>query len=500
MGTMRPRYLLVTILSMFGCGDDGGGKTPDAAPMPDGIDYSIGEHPQLAQACSDSLADVYTLPSDLPVMDDSHRGDVFRCAIAEKLTVPEIKAQIEADNMPYTNTTAGTINSGFWTYRFAYRTQRNTVGTTRAEGDVAAVLLVPAKPLDGAPLIVVGHGSVGFAPQCAPSKLDLKAPISDEDYPPMLYRLAGYGFTVIMTDYTGFSFDQTPGYFNAEDEAHAVLDATRAAAKLLPSPPAKVVLLGHSQGGHAMLSAQSYVDSYGMTGELAAVVGLAPFWSSMSLFAAASTPLAGLTTQNDVNSILYAMTYAYAAGELREPGTGLDVFQTAKRTAAKEVINGAECYAAAKLQAIGATPADFFDATYIDTVGNKCAANLSGPDCSDPLAAEWRSRWISDRPPIDATSTAPVLLIFGGEDTFVTPGRAACARNKINVDLAAVSGATTEVTLCTSVNANHRNIVRTKDVDYVVQWIAAKAGIGSAPPQCTPFPSSQLCAQPPFEH
>ena len=49
-------------------------------------------------------------------------------------------------------TIPGTINSGFWTYRFGYRTQRNTVGTTRAEGDVSAVLLVPAKPLDGAPL------------------------------------------------------------------------------------------------------------------------------------------------------------------------------------------------------------------------------------------------------------------------------------------------------------------------------------------------------------
>ena len=49
----------------------------------------------------------------------------------------------------------------------------------------------------------------------------------------MLYRLAGYGFTVIATDYSGFIPGQDPGYFNAEDEAHSMLDATRAAAKIL---------------------------------------------------------------------------------------------------------------------------------------------------------------------------------------------------------------------------------------------------------------------------
>jgi len=489
----RSLSLLFAAPLIIACGDDG--NSP-ADAQPDAVDYTIGDHPALAMACADSVADVYTLPAGLPAMDDTRRGDVVRCAKSEKLTVPEIKAQITAYNTNYMNTTEGTINSGFWTYRITYRTQRNTVNTARAEGDAVAVVLLPAKPLDGAPLVVFGHGSVGFAPKCAPSHLDLGAAVADEDFPPMLYRLAGYGFTVISTDYSGFSFGQEPGYFNAEDEAHAVLDATRAAAKLLPSPPAKVALIGHSQGGHAVLAAQSYAKSYGLSGQLVGVATLAPFWSSLSLFATATTAAAQLKTATDVGSILYSMTYLYAAGELREPGTGLNVFQTAKQAAAKEVINGAECYDAAKMQALGAAPADFFDPTFVQDVGYLCATNLAGSDCTSALGLKWKPRFQEDRPAIDAMS-APITLFFGGMDTFVPPSRAACARNKINADLG--TGATTQVQYCYDSKATHRSMVRAAPMDYLVQWIAAKGGAGTEPAACTPFSMNETCSVPPHE-
>lgn len=478
-------------LLVSGCGDDPA-VTPDAAP--DAIDYSIGEHPELAMPCTDAQADVFTLPSGLPAMDDSHRGDVFRCAISEKLTIPDIRAQIEAYNEGYPTATPGIVQSGFWTYRVAYRTQRNTIGTARAEGDTAATLIIPAKPIPGAPLVVAGHGSVGFAAQCAPTRLDLSGPVQDQDYPPMLYRLAGYGYTVIAPDYAGFSYGQTPGYFNAEDEAHAVLDATRAAAKLLPAMPTKVVFVGHSQGGHAMIAAQAYAKSYGMEGELVGVAAFAPMWMSMSLWAAATTPAAGLTTANDVNSILYAMAYAYSAAELRE-GTGLQVFQAAKAAAAKEVLNGAECYDKPKMMALGATPADFFDTDYVSMVGGACAlqGNCTGSETT------WKAWWAQDRPAIDAMG-APILAVFGGMDTTVTVSRAACARKKLDADLAAVTGATTKVTYCLSSKASHRDIIRSPDVDYVNEWIAAKAGIGAEPASCAELAAGGICGQPPNDY
>src|SRR5690242_17962997 len=103
MVVMSARKLsLLLALSISGCGDDAQ-TTPDAKP--DAIDYSIGEAPPLAQPCTDSIGDLYTVPSGLPAMDDTHRGDVVRCTVTEKLTVPEIKAQIAAYNANMFNTT-----------------------------------------------------------------------------------------------------------------------------------------------------------------------------------------------------------------------------------------------------------------------------------------------------------------------------------------------------------------------------------------------------------
>ncbi len=505
---MRIRSFSLLSLAVLGCGGGGDpGVTPDAAE-----DYTLGEHPQLAMACDDTLADVYKLPTGLPTMDDSHRGDVFRCAKSEKMMVPEIKAQVEAFNgndfnshPPFENTSPGIIKSGFYTYRIAYRTTRATNPSGRPEGDTAAILLVPAKPIDGAPVIVFGHGSTGFAEKCAPSRLDLSAPVSDQDYPPQLYRLAGYGYTVIAPDYAGFSYGQPPGYFNAEDEAHAILDATRAAAKILSPAPTKYAFVGHSQGGHAVLSAHSYAKAYGMAGELVGVATMAPYWFSLSGFAAITSDAADyMTTKPDqVGSILYAMTYAYSAGEMRAPGTGLSVFKPSKQAAAKEVINGAECYDAAKMQALGTRPSEFFEDDYVTTVAYSCAANGFTMSCpavtpTPPAsgdAATWKARWIEDRPPIDPKG-APILAMFGSKDTFIKPGYAKCAVERFTKDLQA-PGATTTVQYCVNNLAQHRDIIRGPDVDYINQWIAARAGAGPEPTPCPEFTSSLPCYAPP---
>lgn len=492
---MIARKLSLISLTLLGCGDD-------PKIMPDAEDFTLGEAPQLAMPCNDQASDIYAPLPTLPAMDDSHRGDVFRCAVTEKLTVPEVKSQIEAYNENKFNTTfanlaPGNVKSGFWSYRIAYRSTRNTVNGTRAEGDMGAILLIPAKPLEGAPLVVFGHGSVGFAQKCAPSNLDLSAPVSDQDYPPMLYRLAGYGYTVIAPDYAGYGWGQTPGYFNAEDEAHAVLDATRAAAKILPTPHTKVAFVGHSQGAHAMISAHSYAKAYGMSGELVGVATLAPYWFSLGAFAAVVTAAGGLETADpaDTTSILYAMTYAYAAGELRDPGHGLDIFVAAKRDGAKEVINGAECYDRPKMVALGATPSDFFEPSYVMDVGYNCAG-FPFPSCGDPgdPADVWKQRWAEDRPQIDPNG-APILAVFGKKDTFIKPGRGACAREKFTRDLA--SGGTTKIEYCFNDEAQHRDIIRGPDVDYLNEWIAAKAGIGAAPGACPEFPAALPCETPP---
>lgn len=455
---------------------------------------TLGTAPTLAMPCSDQVADVYNLPGNLAPMDNSHRGEIFHCAVAESMTAAKVDAQLTAYNQNWPNAEAPDVPSGFWTYRVAYRTLRNTPtgGGTPAEGDTAAFLLVPEKPIAGAPLVVFAHGSNGIAPKCAPSLLDLSSPAQDIDYPVSLMRLASYGYTVIAPDYSGYQYGEEPvGYFNAEDEAHAVLDATRAAANLLPSPPDKVVIVGHSQGGHAALSAHSYAKAYGLTGTLVGVATFAPLENSMSLWAAATTPAAGLTTANDVSTILYAMEYAYSAGALRgDPGGGLAVFQSAKQQAAKDTILGGDCYDQTKLQALGAMPSDFFDMDYVNNVGFSCAASplnlppdytgcTMAPSTPAGDAPLWLSRWKQDRPALDPMGP-PILIWLGGKDASNRPGFAECAREKFTKDLMA-PGTTTTIKYCFDADAVHRDIIRRAPADYVNQWIAARAGVGAEP-------------------
>jgi pimeloyl-ACP methyl ester carboxylesterase len=381
----------------------------------------------------------------------------------------------------------------------AYRSLRNTPtgGGTPVEGDSVAILAIPEHPLAGAPLVVFAHGSVGIAPKCAPSLLDLSGPASDQDYPISIMRLAGYGFTVIAPDYAGYSYNQAPvGYFNAEDEGHGVLDATRAAANLLTTMPNKVVFVGHSQGGHGALSAQSLAKSYGMKGTLAGVALFAPLWTSMSLWAAGTTSAGMLSTDADFVSVLYTMEYNYSAGELRDPGHGKDVFQAAKAQAAVDAMYAGECYDKPRVMALGAATTDFYDPTFVNNAGFACAADTFSPmpDCSMAPAPTWKTRWAEDRPPIDDQS-APILIWFGGMDTTVKPGWAGCARDTLNGNLTS-GGATTTIQYCYDADAQHRDIIRRAPGDYVNQWIAARAGVGTDPAPCTPFPSTQACSEP----
>ena len=92
----RSLYLLFAARLFIACGDDG--NSP-ADAKPDAVDYTLGDHPALDDGVQPTRSPTSTrCRSGLPAMDDTHRGDVVRCAKSEKLTVPEIKAEITAYN------------------------------------------------------------------------------------------------------------------------------------------------------------------------------------------------------------------------------------------------------------------------------------------------------------------------------------------------------------------------------------------------------------------
>jgi hypothetical protein len=84
-------------------------------------------------------------------------------------------------------------------------------------------------------------------------------------------------------------------------------------------------------------------------------------------------------------------------------------------------------------------------------------------------------------------------------DGSVKPGFAQCERDRFATDLSG-TGATTTISYCYDAAADHRGIVHGSQPDYLNEWIAARAGIGSEPTPCTPFPSNITCATPPNDY
>ncbi|KIH91125.1 hypothetical protein SPBR_01792 [Sporothrix brasiliensis 5110] len=129
-------------------------------------------------------------------------------------------------------------------------------------------------PHGGWPVVTWAHGTTGIADQCAPTIND---PPSDADTRDKL--LGGWvrkGYAVVRTDYEGLG---TPGdhpYLIGPSEGRAVLDIVRAARQFDARISARVVIAGHSQGGHAALWAASLAPAYTPELDVRATIAFAP--------------------------------------------------------------------------------------------------------------------------------------------------------------------------------------------------------------------------------
>ncbi|HKA90045.1 MAG TPA: lipase family protein, partial [Haliangiales bacterium] len=448
--------LTLACFLLAACGDGSAG--PDAAP-PD-----AGSGTSLAIACNDSVANVYVKPSGLPAYDASHRGDVIRCAPLGKLARADIAAKLGG---------SAQITSGADVYAIAYRTGRIDAAV---EGVTSALAFVPDAPRapGAAPLVIYAHGTVGLADKCAPSKGD---PLGD------LARigLVGRGFVVVAPDYAGYGYGgPAPGWLSVNDQAHSILDGARAARQLFKAGvlTADNVIVGHSQGGHAVLGAQAVAKDYGVA--LKGVVAFAPVWFPIRTFAAVPF-LYGPSAYPDAYA--FAFLYFYGHGELLDGvGHGGDIFRADKRAAISATVAG-ECLGAVVdyARTAGTMGSDVYDQTFLDGIVT-CAALETGT-CGSAAAQKWMPRFAADRPPIDAVG-APMVIWQGMADATVTPDRAHCGVDKVAADLAAAGNATATLTTCVDATATHGTIVVT-GMDWAAQWIAARTAGGAEPAACT---------------
>lgn len=190
---------------------------------------------------AESEADFYTPPSPLPA---GAPGDVLRYEPGEFYLDPIKLIEPDAD-----------------VYRLMYLSS-DTHGAPNA---VTGTLLVPERQWRGEgarPLVSYAPGTQGVGDDCAPSK---KLALGLEYEGPFITGLLALGYAVVVTDYEGLG---TPGmhtYVNRAAEAHAVLDAARAAQRIPEaglSPDSPVVLAGYSQGGGASAAAAELIDEY----------------------------------------------------------------------------------------------------------------------------------------------------------------------------------------------------------------------------------------------
>jgi pimeloyl-ACP methyl ester carboxylesterase len=123
-------------------------------------------------------------------------------------------------------------------------------------------------------VIAWAHGTTGVASQCAPTLLPSRW---NADVIPGIDQLLARGWVIVATDYIGLG---TPGphpYLIGQGEARSVLDSVRAARQMPQLWLQRgTVVWGHSQGGHAALSAGILAPTYAPDVNVVGVAVLAP--------------------------------------------------------------------------------------------------------------------------------------------------------------------------------------------------------------------------------
>lgn len=155
---------------------------------------------------------------------------------------------------------------------------------------VSGYVVEPTVPWDGPgerPTVVIGRGTVGQGDQCAPSRnwpLDNQPDPLDSGRTVALEGLydwvfATQGVRVVVTDYVGMGTPGVHTYMNRDDQAHAMIDAARAARTVVEGRGGgfgDVAFYGHSQGGGASAAAVEAVASYGPELDVAGAYASAP--------------------------------------------------------------------------------------------------------------------------------------------------------------------------------------------------------------------------------
>src|SRR5262249_40133408 len=156
------------------------------------------------------------------------------------------------------------------------------------------------------------------------------------------------GYAVIAPDTAGYANHGNvplPGFLVANDEAKSALDGAKALRKLIPSSLTnQVVLVGHSQGGHTVLSALALSNTYDAGAPIGAAAVYAPIWLSLRSFGALASLGSAYPFSQAPSINAFDIWHIYTSAELHfGPGHGVDPFIPAKQAAVKDFVENT-CY------------------------------------------------------------------------------------------------------------------------------------------------------------
>jgi pimeloyl-ACP methyl ester carboxylesterase len=156
---------------------------------------------------------------------------------------------------------------------------------------VSGVVVAPVAPAPpgGRTVVTWGHPTTGVAQRCAPS-LNIDPFILIEG----LQDLIRHGYVVVATDYVGMGAPGRNEYLVGTTAGRTLLDIARA-GRTLTGASDRLVVWGHSQGGHAALFAGQLAPTYAPELQLEAVAVAAPATDLGALLTADIDDVSGVT-------------------------------------------------------------------------------------------------------------------------------------------------------------------------------------------------------------
>ncbi|MDZ5079133.1 lipase family protein [Nesterenkonia sp. HG001] len=274
-----------------------------AEEVPD--DVSVEEAEQALEASEELTAEDLRYAAATEDLADSTDSDFY----TTPATLPaEDGALIRQEESTFYLDPVGLIEHDAEVTRIMYRTTDSNGGARAA----VATVLEPARSGQDTqrPLVIHAPGTQGLGDQCAPSR-QLAAGTEYEGVGIAAALEAGYA--VVVPDYIGLGTEGAHTYMNRVDQAHAVLDAARAAQQaegvdLGEENP--VHIRGYSQGGGASAAALEIAHEHAP--ELNLISG-----------AAGAVPADLFEVADMIDSSLYNAFLLFALGGLVE-SEGLD--------------------------------------------------------------------------------------------------------------------------------------------------------------------------------